>query len=764
MGKSFCLVAIILLFLGMLAIPSFVILTSNSLTVDNKTHDVQGNFGIADTTYWLKGWNYRRAINITGSKGAGSNYQIRITVHYSNGSFQGNDVFCNRLCQPDFGDIRFTRSDGITLLSYWIQNLRPKGNATFWVKVIDNLETSKIIYMYFGTDDYLGTTSSGENTFLLFDDFNESSLDWTNKWASTSQESYAIVEGQLICNAPGVDSGFLYTKYPVSERARVFYKIRVRNTSAYSFYQSFSNQTATIQETASYTLFSSSNDSIQGFHAEIGYGGGGNRSLTWDPCKWATIEMCVDNTYAYVSVLQGLSNWTFTGTNASYGHNTRFWKFLSLSDSIVYIDDLFITKFAHQAPRIVSDTLETYSPSSDITQEPTYIIPNTTSTTSETYLAGGRTLGLIFIVSASLMTVALILYGGMSVFTNINSEHSTRFPNLPDLDGFFEESIVSPYGLVTTQEGQELWTREKHSRVESVSASRTAPRVLATEMTQDQVSGPIDVESGFDTAGEYLKLAIKVTNSGSDQITNVTVFIDVPDGFEFVRKTSRSQKLGRIQPNGFQSAIFWLRPLRCVDGEYTGTVRYVNKNEVIRYVKIPPKRIVNICPMLTATERADEVFARLKSGSLSRNCSSFEFTGEPRVVLHMAEARLSGLVPVDHSEETYDNGVYLGYACYVGQTRYGKYQFAAEMQVTGSTRGGVLTISIYSDDPRILSGFFVDVMYDIREHIVILEERMCPIATCPRCGGSIDLRKVGQDRIFQCEYCGTMGKIAPWLV
>ena len=167
--------------------------------------------------------------------------------------------------------------------------------------------------------------------------------------------------------------------------------------------------------------------------------------------------------------------------------------------------------------------------------------------------------------------------------------------------------------------------------------------------------------------------------------------------------------------------------------------------------------------MLTSTERADEVFSRLKSGAFSRNCSSFEFKGEPRVVLHMAEARLSGLVPIDHSEYETDDKVYLGYACYVGQTKYENQFFATEIQVSGRPHGGILTITVYSEDKRILSGFFVDIMYDIRRHIEILEERVCPIATCPKCGGAIDLSKVGPDRIYRCDYCGTMGKVAPWL-
>ena len=133
------------------------------------------------------------------------------------------------------------------------------------------------------------------------------------------------------------------------------------------------------------------------------------------------------------------------------------------------------------------------------------------------------------------------------------------------------------------------------------------------------------------------------------------------------------------------------------------------------------------------------------------------------MVLKLAQARLVGLTPIDESEQRFEDDLYLGYAYYVGETKYGEYKFAIEIQVSGTSQGGVLTISVYSDDERILSGFFVDIMYDIRQHIEIIEEKMCPIASCPKCGANIDLSKIGENRVYRCEYCGTISKVAPWL-
>ena len=330
-----------------------------------------------------------------------------------------------------------------------------------------------------------------------------------------------------------------------------------------------------------------------------------------------------------------------------------------------------------------------------------------------------------------------------------------------------------PYALPSVgwdQPTAEIYTLDS-PLVRSAYEARTKPRVLST-------TGPIprsttrphprprslEIHSGFDSVGEYVKLAIKVENLSNTSVSDVEVEIKLPDGFKLVRDTTTTQKIGAIQAGGFQSAIFWLKPLRCVDGEYSGTVHYRDSRGIPKRLDIPPKRLVNICPMLTATQRADEVFARLKNGDFARNCHSFEFNGDPQVVFHMAEARLTGLIPIDHSEQRYGDGVFLGYSCYVGQTKYGESQFAAEIQVSGTIKGGMLTVTIYSEDKRILSGFFVDIMYDIHQHIEIIEEKMCPIATCPKCGGPYDLSAVGPDRIYRCEYCGTMGKVAPWLI
>jgi ribosomal protein L37AE/L43A len=54
-------------------------------------------------------------------------------------------------------------------------------------------------------------------------------------------------------------------------------------------------------------------------------------------------------------------------------------------------------------------------------------------------------------------------------------------------------------------------------------------------------------------------------------------------------------------------------------------------------------------------------------------------------------------------------------------------------------------------------------MHDVKQHIEIIEEKMCPIATCSKCGANIDLSRLNKDGVYRCDYCGVIGKAPPWI-
>jgi len=123
-------------------------------------------------TNWLNVDGSKRKnikIDNSGNSTALSDYQVELNIVYDSNM------------NSDFSDLRFTSSDGITELNYWIESSVPSTSAIVWVKApsIPALGSSDI-YMYYGNPSAT-SNSNGEDTFLLFDDFDDDSID-TSKW------------------------------------------------------------------------------------------------------------------------------------------------------------------------------------------------------------------------------------------------------------------------------------------------------------------------------------------------------------------------------------------------------------------------------------------------------------------------------------------------------------------------------------------------------------------------------------------------------
>jgi len=111
-------------------------------------------------------------------------------------SDEGETVHLNGHCRTDFGDVRFTGADGVTLLDYWMESKVDGDNAVFWVEVADDLSTNNAtIYVYYGNPDAT-TTSNGDNTFLFFDDFLGTSYD-SNKWQVEGSPTVTVSNCEL---------------------------------------------------------------------------------------------------------------------------------------------------------------------------------------------------------------------------------------------------------------------------------------------------------------------------------------------------------------------------------------------------------------------------------------------------------------------------------------------------------------------------------------------------------------------------------------
>ncbi len=129
------------------------------------------------SAWTMSSWGNRKSHIVNQTTGAGTNYQVMLTVYYGAGTDAGSNIYCGSNCQTDFDDIRFTDANG-NELSYWRQSYTASTSAVFWVEIAGDLTSSaQTIYMYYGNAGAT-TTSHGPNTFLYFDDGNSNSS-WT---------------------------------------------------------------------------------------------------------------------------------------------------------------------------------------------------------------------------------------------------------------------------------------------------------------------------------------------------------------------------------------------------------------------------------------------------------------------------------------------------------------------------------------------------------------------------------------------------------
>jgi hypothetical protein len=160
--------------------------------------------------WWNNSWGYRKKHDIGSASGAGSNYQVKIIVKNGTGTDSEDTVYINNKARNDFGDIRFiSYTDNTTKLDYWIEQKNTGSNATFWVKIPDNLNTTgSSIWLYYG-NSAATNKSNGTNTFIFFDDFSGDLSKWTRHKLSGVYPR--IENGYLVCGGGSTSGSYGHT-------------------------------------------------------------------------------------------------------------------------------------------------------------------------------------------------------------------------------------------------------------------------------------------------------------------------------------------------------------------------------------------------------------------------------------------------------------------------------------------------------------------------------------------------------------------------
>jgi len=127
---------------------------------------------------WLPSWNYRTPILVSNIGIELVNHQLSIDIDLKQ-RIEQNKI------KDNCGDIRFTDSDGTTLLNYWIENFTDpiKTPVKIWIKIPSIPNGNQTIYFYHGNITAI-SESSITNTFDFYENFDGNEID-SSKWTST---------------------------------------------------------------------------------------------------------------------------------------------------------------------------------------------------------------------------------------------------------------------------------------------------------------------------------------------------------------------------------------------------------------------------------------------------------------------------------------------------------------------------------------------------------------------------------------------------
>lgn len=147
-------------------IPLFLLILSEIIVIFNFA--LTPNTFAQSPPWYDNNWLYRKSITIDNTSGSNDliDYQVEIPLDSSTFDFSK--------ARTNGEDLRFTENDGFTLLSHWIEVYDDSNKtATIWVKVPSiKANSTEGIYIYYGNDT-IGSESSGENTFMFYDGFEE---------------------------------------------------------------------------------------------------------------------------------------------------------------------------------------------------------------------------------------------------------------------------------------------------------------------------------------------------------------------------------------------------------------------------------------------------------------------------------------------------------------------------------------------------------------------------------------------------------------
>ena len=175
-------------------------------------------------TDWLdSNWNYRTGLTVFNNNNvdALNDYQVVFNLDTKYLVDSGKVLSSGN-------DLRFTDSDGLTLLDYFIHTDLNNVNTRIFIKIPEvGADSQKKIYMYYGNPS--AEVASSENALDFYDDFEDGIIDST-KWPTQSTGSYITEENGQI-KMIGIRAGNYYLQSPAISSANIHTVIEAQTST-----------------------------------------------------------------------------------------------------------------------------------------------------------------------------------------------------------------------------------------------------------------------------------------------------------------------------------------------------------------------------------------------------------------------------------------------------------------------------------------------------------------------------------------------------
>ena len=259
-----------------------------------------------------------------------TDYQVKVTVPYD------SDM------KSDFSDLRFTSSDGSTLLNHWIESYTASTSAVVWIKVPSISPGENTIYAYYGKADAT-SASDGTNVFAFFDDFSGTTID-SAKW--DTQASPTVSGGYAVFRSANATWQSALSKYAADDARN--YEIYARYKLVnYSEQRLFHGWGAVLSPVSPYPACSY-RYSYYRFYSSYS---SSYATFTWALETLYTTKHKLDDSYYQTVTL--VENGTATNTSSAAFNSSINRVFLGLNYGGADVDWVFVKKFANPEPTFV---------------------------------------------------------------------------------------------------------------------------------------------------------------------------------------------------------------------------------------------------------------------------------------------------------------------------------------------------------------------------------------------------------------------------